>query len=423
MLSPTGTPTVTVSELALLCPDILRSEECSPVQRLQLCCDDIVIYSCTRWAEQLAEELGTAMSGQLLSEYDLHAATIVRPGSGSDGAVHGSSISEIKCNWGPITVELQDADSDSITHEKMLIPVQSSYALTDLLFKANHRIGNSILSVDTTQTLPDLLLSRWNNGVNGVSSTADRSHSLSRLVNFTIRSTQLQVLRLLHNVYKDLSTLVTDQFSGNVLEDVALQILFDVMVCESICKDVVGAENRRAAELGSLLSDFKELVLHYQGLVDPINLQLIRSSLNTAVVDFTKKIKLLLSNFRVAAGESGDSAEPLSPTAAKSKAVHTQFLAPSCNRFALLPLPVSTQAIISGANVGKSMYSASKSSFRTKAGGGAAANSSISPVTIEESASTGASSISTASIAAATGLGNVRKGIMSSLGNFLGAGK
>jgi hypothetical protein len=425
-LSPAAAPTITFSELALLCPDILVSEACDPTRKLKSCCDNVTGYAYTRWAEVVTEDLAYEMCKKLWVELDIAATASKTPMASPNANDTGSAaavrmISEMKSHWAPVVVDLVDPDTDTTVHEMFLIPVLSTFALKYFLYNVNHRLSHSVLSVDTTQRLPEFFSDTTTAGGN-----SDDSVIVGRLAGYTIHITQVQVLKVLSNVYKDLATAVSERLTGSDLEDCALQVLFDVMICEHISR----SSAKRDSSLGKLAREFRDLVNTWQGHVDPINLQLIQSSIDNALGVFIKKIELLLSHFkpsRISAlsDDAADkSASPGKAGKSKQSGTSSQFLAASCNRFALLPLPVSTQAIISGATgTGHGLYGKSKGSGSRAAGTGAAgktgngkavggAGSNTSPLTIDES------SAAQATIGGGLATSMIRKGLISSLGNY-----
>ena len=199
-----------------------------------------------------------------------------------------------------------------------------------------------------------------------------------------------------------------------VIENIATQVIFDLLVC----KGIFGNLTSDVKSVSASLSKLKKQIEDWQDILDPVNAQLIVPALETKTSDYLSRVHLIFPGLRKSLSTnltSGSSSQP----ATSSSAVEGVFTSSISSRFSLLPLPMMTSSSSSsqGSRVGPNLSTRDRDRDRD------AQSSNDSNNSIGSNLQKGiASAASSTSMSAASsfigGLGNMTN--FGSLGGFLG---
>ena len=131
-----------------------------------------------------------------------------------------------------------------------------------------------------------------------------------------------------------------------VVENIATQVIFDLLVC----KGIFGNLTSDVKSVSASLSKLKIQIEDWQDILDPVNAQLIVPALETKTSDYLSRVHLIFPGLRKSLSTnltSGSSSQP----ATSSSAVEGVFTSSISSRFSLLPLPM-TSSSSQGSRVG-----------------------------------------------------------------------
>ena len=457
-LSLSNTPNVSFSELALLCAEYLSLSACNAVDRVKSCADSIIINAHTQWVEAIVHESMVSMRRNLRNELGIRRQTdvsssIAQLGTTDDTISTSESLlsraaeptnntchtaAGYKAHWKVTLIELDDADTGSKVQEKLLIPCRISTALQDFMFSCNHHANYTMLSADTMQRLPVCLTfipaAAGAAGALSDNSQASQGINHGRLVDSVSSSMRSHAIRSGLSIYTDLvKSNIFTELTENAIEDVALQLVFDLMVCVQATTELssVAQANGDQALMEAMSIITKELracIIQWESFTDAVNYQLIRPALTESALDYSKKVSLLnplffpkSANSLARSSDSGSMsmAPPLLPSGSNQKQTQqpSAYLSPTSARFGLLPLPVSTQSILTGSH--------SSQNNQTSRGHSRNAVPFATPDSKGDRTKTGAVSSGESALnqlqqQSQSAAGSLRKGIMTGLGNLLG---
>jgi hypothetical protein len=321
-LSPTLTPTLTLSELALMCSDLLSPDACIPVARSFECLDTITHHVHGHWSKLVVRDLKASFNSNLLAEL------------GHRNTCGGSGFKSL---WIKTSLQLDGGHSEDV-----VVPTTCSTSLSCFLSLLNHRATRGILSVDTVQEMFSLV------GVQSSSSMFDVS-----LTNSAMKLLRDNTLSCILAAYKDMFGSVGDKYAAafpgydtstknkkinSWREDCALQMLFDLVVVEKLFSE----EDSRVARS---ISDVKNL---WASLIDPINLELLLPAVDERVVGHLQRSQLVLSGFNGCVGHIDDKGSISQRGGAQMTSTESSrhvFTSTTSPKFAMLPSSVSMSTL------------------------------------------------------------------------------
>ena len=306
-LSMLLTPSLTFTELSMLCAHLLSPESCRPADRLRACIEELVSAAHAKWSERVVADLGVALAAELASEL------------GTDGNAH------LRTFWKAQWVDMEEAQ-----REQMLVPSSCSTALTNFFLGVNQRAAACLVSIDTVQVLPP---------VTEGSSSADASASggrlsslvLARLHGLAASAAVSHYAAFLSARPPEASLGVPSSRAGMLAqsraEDCALQAVFDLQVLDAVAGRccVPAPPELKGCQAG------------WRARLDPINAELVLPLVRAAAALFASKTFLLFP------GVLPGAATPAAP-AAEEDAVAGIFSAAQPCRFSLLPLAMATHS-------------------------------------------------------------------------------
>ena len=287
-LSKQLTPSVSFSELALLCTHL--QQDSKPQERYIDCLVEVAEIAHKQWAQVLLWKLRDELKAGLAHEIGCQ-----------------SSSSTFMALWISHTVELDAGQSEIVR-----LPACPSASLVTFLNNLNQRANEVLLSIDTVQEWEGSLSLHAANPRAGMVCLA--SH-----VTHTINSTAAQAIA---DVYNSLASTFVDATAARV-EQCVLQALMDLRVASSAMQ--------RSAVAAQAIEECRRA---WERLLDPINAQLMLPLLWTAASAASSQYYLLFP------GHAPPAQEPSTP--ASEAALRGVFSTSRSSRFALLPLAVST---------------------------------------------------------------------------------
>lgn len=335
-LSPRLSPSLNFNEFALLCAHLMSASACSPVERLKSCFDETLSLAHSQWAKRAVAVYTASFSSGLTGELGgVDADTDTHSGPTSTSPQSQTKLASFKSTWKQVWVELDAADSSESSREQVALPTYVCASLANFLFSLSHCAACSLLSVDTVQQLP----------------SADLFAPLAPLPSNDEEEKKVPVSRMAHfassQLYEVAISTVADTYSALLDkaastaclsdEDVALQVVFDLMACVAL-EARCGLEGSRS--LSRCLSGWR-------ARLDPINAEILTPMLTAASEQFSQKTHLLLPGLQ----RHRDGAAPVPVAAASSSqaamnsnasAISGLFPLSASSRFSLLPLPMST---------------------------------------------------------------------------------
>jgi hypothetical protein len=337
-LSPRLSPSLNFNEFALLCAHLMSASACSPVERLKSCFDETLSFAHSQWAKRAVAVYTPSFSSGLSGELGGGDADIDKPSgpattSASTAPQTQTKLASFKSTWKQVWVELDAADSAESNREQVALPTYVCASLANFLFSLSHCAACSLLSVDTVQQLPsgDLFAPL---APLPSSEEEERKVPVSRMAHYA--STQLYEIAIC-TVADTYSALLDRAASTACLsdEDVALQVVFDLMAC-------VALEARCGLEVSRSLS---RCLSGWRARLDPINAEILTPMLTTASEQFSQKTHLLLPGLR--RHREGTVAVPAASSSqaamnSNASAISGLFPLSASSRFSLLPLPMST---------------------------------------------------------------------------------
>lgn len=478
-LSPIFTPTVTFAELALLCAHLLTVEGCDPVRRLVVSADRIINSAHSTWASTLVRaqsaillqglsvELGIQQQKSTLALHSVPGASTSITDRIKDSSPSASARSvmrsSFKAQWTSASIEMLDPETDATVQERLLVPSHTSASLLDFLFNVNHRLCACVVSMDTVQQLPPSMhASSLTDITDDRESTGGNDPSVNCLLGFSSATVQLNILQSIVKIYKGLQDSVSSALSGDTLEDVSLQIVFDLLVCQRLAESLDRSKLLSVAHndhCSQLRAQLVAQVSSWRENIDPVNAELMLPVLTSAASTFADKVGML-APARLSVGDAEDHASdsnggvtgnnkmlfssmPSKPALGVQTTMLGSFISSQPPRFALLPLAVSTTAILSSSNPKSKSFVPFSPSSASKGGkdkAGFGRSSTAGSASRGTTSSTGPSKLGGAgdltglgpeaaasanavgNFSVASGSGSIRRGIMSSLGNLLGGG-
>lgn len=259
-LSMLLTPSLTFTELAMLCAHLLTPDSCRPADRLRACIEDLVTLAHAKWSERTVADLGVALAVEVAAEL------------GPGGHAH------IRTFWRPHWV-----DMDETQREQMLVPAACSGALTNFLLGANQRAAAYLMSIDTSQVLPPAPEVDACGGAGGV----DRLSSLvlGQLHGLAVASAVAHYAALLKapQAADCMGSTRASKLAQLRAEDCALQAVFDLLVVEAVAERcrVTAPSGLKACQAG------------WRARLDPINAELFAPLLRVAAALFATRTFLL----------------------------------------------------------------------------------------------------------------------------------
>jgi hypothetical protein len=347
-LSGRFTPSLNFNEFALLCAHLMSPLACCPVERLKSCFDETLSTCHTLWAERVVLTLAPSLSSSLATELgnivdNVKSVAINGSDLMSQGRTQHNStqMAPFRSTWKQEWVELDydnDNDSDERHREQVSIPTLACTSLSAFLFTLSHSIACSLLSVDTVQQLPPVDI--FPPSPLPKESYGDREMEKDPVNRIALHASTVLYSIALTTIANTYSTLLRDSGSSSSQpgdEDVALQALFDLMVCDSLA-DRCGLAVPKTLRI---------CMAGWRARLDPINAEILVPLLVTASEQFSSKSHLLLPGLRQPKEITTPTPIDLTsstPLASDSNATAIFGLfppTPAC-RFSLLPLPMST---------------------------------------------------------------------------------
>ena len=284
-LSLQHTPSVTYSELALLCTSILQ--DCSPQNMFISCLEDLAEIAHSQWADFMLSELKREITSGLNKEFGPQSKSIA-----------------FTSLWTIHTVEL-----DAELGESIRLPATPSSTLISFLGRLNYLMNSAILSIDTVQ--------EWEGMVNVNAGTKPcLAMHLTSVVN-------TGAAKALTDAYNTLA-LTFNGNNGNREEQCILQILMDLYIATDVM-------NRCKVNTSSITNTSAK----WKGLIDPINAQLLLPLLWDAGKLAVLQSDLLFSGFQNPTSSHHET------SVMADVALQGVFSNVSSSRFALLPLAMS----------------------------------------------------------------------------------
>ena len=306
----------------------------------------------TQWAKRVVAVYTPSLTSGLTAELGCQLSTCTRADTDSYAALVASALSQAKVapfrsTWKEVWVELDPfadsspeglSDPGPSSREQVSLPTSICSSLAIFFFSLSHAAACSLLSVDTVQQMPppDLFSST---PLILENDSGERIESVGRIAHYASAKLYSIALSAVVDAYSMLLKRAASS-TEKVLseEDVALQAVFDLMVCDALGVRC-GIE-----DLGVL----RDCAASWRARLDPINAEILMPLLTAASEQFALKNHLLLPGLRVPKVIPVSDiavAFPSSSMAAinsNSSAVSGIFPVAAASRFSLLPLPMST---------------------------------------------------------------------------------
>ena len=348
-LSPRLSPSLNFNEFALLCAHLMSASACSPVERLKSCFNETLSMAHTQWAKRVVDiytpSLTAGLTAELGSPTEKDANSTVGPVS---YIFTESNIAPFRSTWKQVWVELDPltesspenpADPESSNREQVALPTSICSSLATFLFSLSHTAACSLLSVDTVHQLPpaDLFTST---PLIVEDDRDERIEFVDRIAHFASTALYSMAISATVSAYS-LLLKKSNSSSGKKLseEDVVLQVVFDLLVCEAL-GDRCGVEQ---------LDGLRECAAGWRARLDPINAEILMPLLTTASEQFALKNHLLLPGLRKPKeipvsvnAVAVSSSSSLAAISSNASSISGLFPVTAASRFSLLPLPMST---------------------------------------------------------------------------------
>ena len=348
-LSPRLSPSLNFNEFALLCAHLMSASACSPVERLKSCFNETLSMAHTQWAKRVVAIYTPSLTAGLIAELGTPTKEDANSPVGLVSHVlTQSNIAPFKSTWKQVWVELDPltdssqenpADLESSNREQVALPTSICSSLATFLFSLSHTAACSLLSVDTVHQLPpaDLFTSTPLILEDG---RDDRIEFVDRIAYFASTALYSMAISATVNAYSHLLKKANSSSEKKLSEeDVALQVVFDLMVCEGL-GDRCGVDS---------LDDLRECAAGWRARLDPINAEILVPLLTAASEQFALKNHLLLPGLRKpkevpvsANAVAVSSSSSLAAINSNASAISGLFPVTAASRFSLLPLPMST---------------------------------------------------------------------------------
>jgi hypothetical protein len=221
-----------------------------------------------------------------------------------------------------VSLDVGDDDGGSTLQERVGVPTSLSASLFKYLYVLQSITHSSALSADTTQSLPypfivpaderrvlpDIIfpsshpLCLWNLFENVMFLNG------ARIIVEELTSWRVELSEIVSKTSKNKPTptavmgrTLHPEWFQQLFEDYALQIVFDLMICEKTllllsvtpstddCRDDVSNNNSL-----SIRNQFDECVMGWSDVIDPINIQLVNPLVEEHTAGFMKRGNLLL---------------------------------------------------------------------------------------------------------------------------------
>jgi hypothetical protein len=363
-LSLEATPTLTYDEFLLVCGgSLLLSTEYNPAAKYRNGVNNLLLLCYLNWASAFTQTMGRALSKCVAVNLGLGGVTSATDRAGNvNGESLGttqSTLSVIKTYWLPRWVELDNIEDDLDTlgrsshlppsvsaprGEKVLVPATASPALSSFLFVLNEIGTRSGVSIDTLQSLDtdahigngkeerdvscrfsscfemeeDATVHHRGGSEQLVTTSLGTRDSFSHVLRRVVYQLgMMEVARSYHALLSmvpkvSLSNARVNGKKSDVVEDIALQALFDLAVCQRLGNVMWGAMSGTSlfptttasvasgAAAASILQvspnawAASSLLAPWKHLLDPVSAELLLPLVNELSQQYVRQKQLLL---------------------------------------------------------------------------------------------------------------------------------
>ena len=306
-LSPSLTPSVTFFELTLLCAHL---HDCQSDDIFLRCLTSICEESHACWCESLVQNYSESLFSTLKEQ--------LRP--------HHNSC-QFLALWKNHNIEL-----DKGQNEMIMLPSCCSPALFILFRHLNQDISSDVLSIDTVQEWS----TAYNDNNEGKSSVCLANFVVSKILHMAAVSLTEVYAKLCANFLESRTNKIHDDVNscGSIEENSVLQVLMDVSVLEEFFE-----RNQISAE------DLQKCRRKWVSYLDPVNAHLMLPILKeTSIISSSNSFLIFPERFNqiTKLHQNYHTSSKLKPD---SDAIFEGvFCLSQSNRFALLPLAVSTSS-------------------------------------------------------------------------------
>ncbi len=371
-LHPSVSPSFSFNEFVLVCNNLIHEDESHPLSRFRVCIDDIIKASHDTWSialiDTLKKKLDLSMRLELLGIDTVFDGTIKPENLFGKAYEMSSTLSseekkklcikkfnvtnrKLKSSWVKETLEMED----------VMVPTGLSASLSEFLFSISKQSSGSLLSVDTIQEMPMYTIFDTSPPSSSSSggSIGDKGERNSRLADeglYSVLSNAISIIASHYNALrKDVDDLVSAQKAKLrkdrgikqprqkepiSIDDVALQVIFDLLVCEGIFGKLRTLSRAVSQKVGAL----NDCLEGWQDAVDPVNAQLLLPLMKTKTTSYLSRIHLIFPGLShgLNASSMNNANTTSSNDATTSNAVSGFFSESPSSRFSLLPLALTT---------------------------------------------------------------------------------
>lgn len=364
-LHPSVSPSLSFNEFVLICNNMIHELESKPLDRFRLCIDEVIKATHDTWSMSLIDtfkkKLDLSMRLELLGIDAVFDGTI-KPESLFGKAYEMSSTlsldekkklctkkfnitnRKLKSSWVKESLEMED----------VMVPTGISASLSEFLFSISKQSCGSLLSIDTIQEMP--MYSIFDSTSSSSSSSGDVGDRGSRLADqgmMSVLSHSISVIAAHYNALKkDVNDLASAQKAKLrkdrgikqprqkeliSIDDVALQAIFDLLVCEGI----FGKMKTESRSFSQKVREMNDCLEEWQDAVDPVNAQLLLPLLKTRTTAFLSRIHLIFPGLRQGSiANTNTNSNPSNETT--NDILSGIFADTPSSRFSLLPLALTS---------------------------------------------------------------------------------